>query len=289
MRTASLSSRRGRRDGGGCGRSDAPVGRRARSAQGTGERRIGHRRGVREPRAGRAWCTRRRRGRWWPGAARACRAARRRRGSRPRTAAGTRSPRGRPGSGAGRAARPGGGRCRPRGSARRSPGRPAPGERGDPVLRRADGPAAASTAGPSRSSIRWAANPSTACSPRVRGEVAQRRDGQVVVAVPEPGPAGVGEQVVPGRAAPTAGAAARSVAHLRLARLDQRVQVPADRGRRQLQLGRHRSRGARPLLHQQAGDGGAGATLGMARLGTGPCRDRRPPRHPGPGVRGPGP
>ena len=148
-------------------------------------------------------------------------------------------------------------------------------------------PAAATcaAAGPSRSSIRWAANPSTRLLPRVRGEVAQRGDGQVVVAVPEPGPACVGEQVVPGRAPPAAGAAARRVAHLGLPRLDQRVQVPADRGRRQLQLGRHRSGGARPLLHQQAGDGGAGATLGMARLGTGtgwrPRRGTRAPAYGG--------
>ena len=66
--------------------------------------------------------------------------------------------------------------------------------------------------------MRWAANPSTACSPAVRGEEPQRGDGQVVVAVPEPGPAGVGEQVLPGRAAPAAGAAARCVADLGLAR-----------------------------------------------------------------------
>ena len=103
---------------------------------------------------------------------------------------------------------------------------------------------------------------------RVRGEEAQRGDGEVVVAVPEPGPAGVGEQVVPGRAAPAARAAPGCVAQLGLSRLDQRVQMPADRRRRQLQLGRDRRRGARPLLHQQPGDGGAGAALGMARLGT---------------------
>ena len=66
--------------------------------------------------------------------------------------------------------------------------------------------------------MRWAANPSTRLLPRVRGEEAQRRDGEVVVAVPEPGPAGVGEQVVPGRAPPTARAAARGVAQLGLAR-----------------------------------------------------------------------
>jgi hypothetical protein len=51
---------------------------------------------------------------------------------------------------------------------------------------------------------------------RVRGEEAQRRDGEVVVAVPEPGPPGVGEQVVPGRAPPTRAGRARCVAQLGL-------------------------------------------------------------------------
>ena len=86
--------------------------------------------------------------------------------------------------------------------------------------------------------------------------------------MPEPGPPGVGEQVVPGRAPPAARAAPGCVAQLGLPRLDQRVEMPADRRRRQLQLGRDRRRGARPLLHQQPGDGRAGATLGLTRLGT---------------------
>ena len=173
------------------------------------------------------------------------------------------------------------------------PGGQHPGERGDPVLRRADGPQLRD--GRTQQVVDpLGGEPVERLLPRVRGEVAQRGDGQVVVAVPEPGPACVGEQVVPGRAPPTAGAAARRVAHLRLARLDQRVQVPADRGRRQLQLGRHRCRGARPLLHQQPGDGGAGATLGMARLGTGtggPASAAAPgPRRTGAGsMRGTGP
>ena len=91
--------------------------------------------------------------------------------------------------------------------------------------------------------------------------------------MPEPGPAGVGEQVVPGRAAPTARAAARRVAHLGLAVGDQRVQMPADGRRRQLQLGRDRGRGDRPLLHQQPGDGRAGATLGMPASAPAPASD----------------
>ena len=44
--------------------------------------------------------------------------------------------------------------------------------------------------------------------------------------------------------------------------------MPAHRRGRQLQLGRDRGRGARALLHQQPGDGGAGAALGVACLGT---------------------
>ena len=44
--------------------------------------------------------------------------------------------------------------------------------------------------------------------------------------------------------------------------------MPAHRRAGQRQLGRDRRGGARPLLHQQPGDGGAGTTLGVACLGT---------------------
>ena len=103
--------------------------------------------------------------------------------------------------------------------------------------------------------------------PRVLGEEAQGGDGQVVVAVPEPGPAGVGEQVLASRTSTPAAAVPGRVAHLDLARLQQRVEMAADGRGRQLQLAGDRRGAARALLHQQPGDRRAGAALGVAHVG----------------------
>ena len=64
----------------------------------------------------------------------------------------------------------------------------------------------------------------------VLGEEADGGHGQVVVGVPEPGAAGLGQQEQLRRAAPPAGAAARRVPGLGLTVGEQRVEVPPDGG-----------------------------------------------------------
>ena len=177
-------------------------------------------------------------------------------------------------------------RCRPRGSARRSPGRPA--RRASAATRSCGAPGRDDLRRGGAEQVRDALGGETVdrLLARVRGEEAQRGDGEVVVAVPEPGPAGVGEQVVPRRAPPAARAAPGRVAQLGLAGLDQRVEVPADR--------RAPTAPARPRPPPRC-TAPAPSAAGRPRCGCGPrdgpprhrCRDRR--RRPGPGARGPGP
>ena len=88
--------------------------------------------------------------------------------------------------------------------------------------------------------------------PGVLGEVAQRGDGEIVVAVAETDPAGVGEQVLPRWAATAATGPARRGSHLGLAVGDQRVEVAAHGRLGEPQSGRDIGSGDRPLLHEQA-------------------------------------
>jgi hypothetical protein len=89
------------------------------------------------------------------------------------------------------------------------------------------------------------------------------RDGQVVVGVAEPGAPGLGQQPQLGGPAPAPLATSRRVAHARLTVGDQGVEVPADRGRADLEGLRDRGRGDRSPLEQQPRHTMPGAALGQ--------------------------
>ena len=190
--------------------------------------------------------------------------------SRPRTAAGTRRRRARPGSGAGRSGRPAGralGR-RQRSHPRSAPSASAVGRGSATVASRVDAGARSSAASVA---ARCSANAATAPLAAGLAQVAQRGGGEVVVGVRERGPAGVGERVDPGRAAPAAlrrtGRGSRSASS---AVGDQRVEVAADRGGREPEPLGERGRALRAALEDQPGDRVAGAV--------GPPAPRRLPR-----------
>ena len=125
-------------------------------------------------------------------------------------------------------------------------------------------------AGPRRSVDALGGEPVDAPSPprARRGSAARRRRGRRTPC-PNRGPACVGEQVVPRRAPPTA-RAARGASRTRPLRPRSARRggggPPAPDSSSSAATGR---RGARPLLHEQPGDGGAGAALRMPRLGPG--------------------
>ena len=242
----------------------------------TRERRIDHCRGVREPRAGRGWCTRRRRARWWPGAARACRGRRRRRASPPRTAPGTRAATCATGQWCWQSWTPGrpGARADLADLRGVAAGGQHPRQRGHPVLRRRARRDALGR--PEQLDGAVLGEGADGRLAAVLGEEAQRGDGQVVVAVPEPGPARVGEQVLPRRASAAAGPACATASRTSASP----ASSSASRCRRtagavSAERGRDRGGGAGALLHEQPGDRPPGAALGVHAVG----RD--------PGVRGP--
>lgn len=98
--------------------------------------------------------------------------------------------------------------------------------------------------------------------PGVIGEEADGRGSEVVVGVPEPGPAGFGQQEVLGGTATSAGAAAGRVPGFGLAVGEQRVEVTADGGGADAQLLGHHDGGHRTLFQQQAGHFVPGPALG---------------------------
>jgi hypothetical protein len=85
------------------------------------------------------------------------------------------------------------------------------------------------------------------------GQKSQRGDRQIVVAVPEPDPAGLGEQVQARRPTSAARTSARRLPGRGLTLGDHHVEVTAHSGRAQLQLGRHVNRGDGASFQQQPG------------------------------------
>ena len=133
-----------------------------------------------------------------------------------------------------------------------APGGQHAGQRGHPLLRRP--PADLRGGRPEQLVDALAGETANGRSPAVLGEEAQRGDGQVVVAVPEPGPARVGEQVLPRRSAaaagPARGASRTSASPASSSASRCRRTAGADSASSDATAGG----GARSLLHQQPGD-----------------------------------
>ena len=184
---------------------------------------------------------------------------------RPRTAPGTPRRRATPGSGAGRSAR--------RGSARppawwwwRSRRRSARRPRGRRPPRRRLGHRCGSTPR-GCVSMRRRANVRIASSPPISRSCRIAADGQVVVGVLELGPARGGQPVPLGGPAPALVLPGRRGVGLRVARVDQRVEVPAHAGGGDAQPLADLAGGDGSRLQQQLDDRAAGMTVRVGSCG----------------------